>query len=94
MMAANNGDEIKCLYPGCGKVAAEIVNGCLEWRCRHSGETHVQFISVEELARKLARAGYVLLSLTELVELLSGRLTLAALDERAGGGSTPPAARA
>ncbi|HEX8556676.1 MAG TPA: hypothetical protein VF668_01165 [Pyrinomonadaceae bacterium] len=75
-------NEITCLYPGCGKVAAEVVNGCLEWRCRHSGATHINLISVEELARKLAKCGYVLLSVTELVALLSGRVNLADVVER------------
>jgi len=84
-MSNQDENEIKCLYPGCGKVAAEVVNGTLEWRCRHSGETHVNFISVEALARKLSSAGYVLLPLTELVELLAGRTTLAVVVERIGG---------
>jgi len=75
-------NEIQCKYPGCEKVAAEIVDGCLKWHCRHSGETHVNFISVEELARKLAGCGYVLLTLEELIGLLTGRLGLAELQGR------------
>jgi hypothetical protein len=61
---------IYCTHPNCGKVAAEIVNGTLEWRCRHSGETHVNFISVEALARKLEGMGYVLMTFEEFARLL------------------------
>ncbi len=42
----------------------------------------MNFISVEELARKLGRCGYVLLSVAELVGLLAGEIKLADVERR------------
>lgn len=58
--------EITCNHPRCEKTSAEIVNGCLTWRVKHSGETHVQFLGIEHLARLLAGAGFALVPLSDL----------------------------